>query len=394
MKKQLLKVSIFIGLMVTSCNNGDLSKENNSKNNNASFAQRQSSMFDYVESIQIDNGVECENNILIFPTWDKYRGTIDQLDQMIENECDAFDATVPNNITDDQYDALAEAAGFDEDNILRKFEEDLIFCSLRQKLEIEENTWLDQQGDGQWNADEDPDNHFIDDETERTLLSHHAEVVIGDRKKGYVYYKFIDDEGNWIEVHNNDLDVISQISQQINQGNIPTNNPNVVVVTPKKDEAGNYSCKDKVKEVKYEVSDNGGDRLKRTSKIRPSLGSNCNASPCSSVFPSKVKAKTKGYRKKNGKWKAKRLWIAVGINGQNQPEAGLRFIDCAQQNELHKYKEKRRRKVKVKETSTTYIPIQGVPQRYNNALQDNKLFSFHKKGNLIVNKDFYDMPVD
>lgn len=391
MKKTFLTFSILIGLLIVSCEKADLSQEQNA-NNDSSLMQKQSSMFNYIESTQINNGVECENNILIFPTWDKYWGTIDQLDVMIDSDCDAFDATVPNNVTDDQYDALADAVGFDEDNVLRKFEEDLEFCSLRRKIEGEEATWLDQQGDGQWDANADPDNHFIDDETERTLLSENAEVIIGDKKRGYTYYKFVDDEGNWIEVSNADLNVISQIAQQISQGSIPTNNPNVTVVTPKRDEQSGYSCKDKVKEVKYEEI--GGDRLKRISKVRPSFGTNCNANPCTSVFPSKVKAKTKGYKRKNGRWKARRLWIAAGINGQSQPDQGLRYIDCAYENGVHKYKEKRRRRVKVKTTTTTYIPVAGTPQRFNNALQDNRIYSYHKKGSLIVNKDFYDMPVD
>ena len=303
MKKTFLTFSILIGLLIVSCEKADLSQEQNA-NNDSSLMQKQSSMFNYIKSTQINNGVECENNILIFPTWDKYWGTIDQLDVMIDSDCDAFDATVPNNVTDDQYDALADAVGFDEDNVLRKFEEDLEFCSLRRKIEGEEATWLDQQGDGQWDANADPDNHFIDDETERTLLSENAEVIIGDKKRGYTYYKFVDDEGNWIEVSNADLNVISQIAQQISQGSIPTNNPNVTVVTPKRDEQSGYSCKDKVKEVKYEEI--GGDRLKRISKVRPSFGTNCNANPCTSVFPSKVKAKTKGYKRKNGRWICKK----------------------------------------------------------------------------------------
>lgn len=382
MKKILLNFTILIGLIVVSCENADLSQEQNANNDN-SLMQRQSSMFNYIESTQINNGVDCENNILIFPTWDKYWETIEELDQMIENDCDAFDATVPNNVSDDQYDALADAAGFDEDNVLRKFERDLAFCSLRRKIESLETDWLDQQGDGQWNADDDPDNHFIDDETERSLLSFNAEVIIGDKKRGYVYYKFLDDVGNWIEVHNMDLDAIALVSQ----GSIPANNPNVVIIKP---EASGNTCKDKVKEVAYIFL--GEDRLKRISKVRPANGTSCDSDGCSSIQASKVKAKTKGYKKKNGKWKGTRRWIAAGINGQTQQVAGLRFIDCAQEDEVHKYKEKRRRRVKVKVTSSTYIPVVGIPQRYNNALQDNKLFSYHKRGNLIVNKDFYDMP--
>ena len=82
MKRILLNFSILLGLVVVSCDNADLSQEQNAINDN-SLTQRQSSMFSYIESTQINNGVDCENNILIFPTWEKYWETIEVLDQMI-----------------------------------------------------------------------------------------------------------------------------------------------------------------------------------------------------------------------------------------------------------------------------------------------------------------------
>ena len=386
MKRILLNFSILLGFVVVSCDNADLSQEQTAKNDN-SLMQRQSSMFSYIESTQINNGVDCENNILIFPTWEKYWETIEVLDQMIENDCNSFDATVPNSITDDQYDALADAAGFDEDNVLRKFEEDLAFCSLRRKIEILENDWLDQQGDGQWDINADPDNHFIDDETERTLLSQNVEVIIGDKKNGYVYYKFIDDEGSWIEVHNNDTQAISQVSQGI----IPTNNSNVVVVKPK-EENNSGTCKSKVKEVAYEVS--GSDRLKRISKIRRESGikfsSTGNVS--TSIFKSKIKAKTKGYRKKNGKWRCRRTWITAGLDVYDIYSTGNGFDTCNDAIEINKFKEKRRRRVKVKRKIDTFVGVLSDIHYFT--VQNDKLFSFHKKGNLIINKDFYDMPIN
>lgn len=82
MKRILLNFSILLGFVVVSCDNADLSQEQTAKNDN-SLMQRQSSMFSYIESTQINNGVDCENNILIFPTWEKYWETIEVLDQMI-----------------------------------------------------------------------------------------------------------------------------------------------------------------------------------------------------------------------------------------------------------------------------------------------------------------------
>lgn len=386
MKKILLKSIILLGLVVISCDKGELSKE--PKNDITSF-QKQSNLFNYIESTHIDNGgSECANNILIFPTWDKYWETIDKLDQMIDNDCDAFDATVPNGISDDSYDALADAAGFDEDNVLRKFEQDLEFCSLRQKIETLENNWLDQQGDGVWDVNADPDNHFIDDETERALLSYDAEVIIGNKKDGFVYYKFLDDVGNYIEVHNGDSVAISQVSQ----GNIPTNNPNVVVQTPIKDETSAGECKSKVKEVSYEYDLENGKRLKRISKIRREFGANYTSQ--TAIFKSKIKAKTKGYRKKNGRWRARRTWITACIGGQVVGEPGLAYNACDKAlDPIYKQKERRRRRVKVK---TTISPFNGsLPQLQYLSVLPNSLFSLHKQGDvLIINKDFYGMPVN
>lgn len=373
MNRILLNFSILLGLVVVSCDNADLSQEQNAKNDN-SLMQRQSTMFSYIESTQINNGVDCENNILIFPTWEKYWETIEVLDQMIENDCDSFDATVPNNITDDEYDALADVAGFDEDNVLRKFEEDLAFCSLRRKIESLENDWLDQQGDGQWDINADPDSHFIDDETERTLLSQNAEVIIGNKERGYVYYKFIDDEGNWIEVHNNDSQAISQVSQGI----IPTNNPNVVVVKPRYEETGSSACKDRVTNKGYIYGPNN-TRVKQIDKLRRETG----------IGDSKIKAKTKGYKKKNGKWRARRTWITAGINAQINSNPGDCFIKCGQDIDVLKHKEKRRRRVKVKHSIPQYVGID--PERRWLTIKNNSVYALHKQGQvLIVNHDFYD----
>jgi hypothetical protein len=387
MKKIILSLSFLAGLVLVSCESADQSQEQNANNDNSLMRrQRQSSMFNYIQSTRIESDVNCENNILIFPSWRHYWETIDRLDQMVDRDCEAFDSTVPNNISEDRYDILADAAGFDEDNVLRRFETDLAFCSLRSKIESLETAWLDRQGDREWDANSDPDNHFIDDQTERTLLSPNAEVIVGDERRGYVYYKFLDDEGSRIEVLNNDRDAISQVSR----GRIPTGNPNVVVVRPEKESDSN-KCKRKVTEYAYEIS--GANRLKRTSKVRPAFGTICSNNSCVSLVASRIVSKTNGYKKKkNGGWKRARLLIAAGINGQIPNVPGSAYIDCIEENNPRHFKEQRRRKVKVVVKSTTNIAPVGTPRRYNFSLQDNKLFSYHKRGNLIVNKDYYDMP--
>lgn len=197
MKTKKIKMFILFALSVVSCEKSEtLSEQAFLKNENV--AQRQSNIFDYVQSVSIGyNETHCENNILIFPTWEKVWETADKLDIMIEEQCDAFDLTVPANTSEEQYDILADEAGFDEDTPLIEFENDLKFCSLRRKIEELENAWLNLQGDGEWNVEEDPDSHFIEDETERSLFSERNEIIIGDKRLGFVYYKLFDDF-NWI----------------------------------------------------------------------------------------------------------------------------------------------------------------------------------------------------
>lgn len=392
MRKVILSISILLGLSLVSCDKSEVT-QGTSSNSGDNLAQKQSTIISGVESISIDNGLGntgCTNNILIFPTWNSYWATIDQLDQLTENYCNNFDATVPAGTTDDQYDVLAANVSFDEDNMLSKFENDLEFCSLRRKLISAEDLWLSNQSlTGTWDPNSDPDNDFIDDDTERALLSYGHEVIIGDKRTGYTIYKFIDDLGNYITIQNMDLVAL----QQINHGTIPTNNPNVTVSTPPKAE-GSASCKQQVKEVTYEEA--GGNKIKRISKIRTAIGTNCptNGNPCTSLFPSKVKAKTKGYIYKRGRWRARRSMITAGIDGAVVRNSGQLFTDCGNVRTVLEEKTKRRRKVKVKVLSGTYIAPVGTPARFNNSVQDNLLFSLHQQGGLLINKDFYDMPVN
>jgi hypothetical protein len=385
MKKSIIFALFVSAISFYSCDKNDVVQETTLLNNNDALS-KQSTIIPEVYSMHIDNGIpnSCENNILVFPSWDSYNATIDQLDDMIETQADAFDATVPANTTDDQYDALALAAGFDEDNPLSEFESELDFCSLRRLIIPLEEAWLAQQGDGVWDANADPDNHFIDDDTERALLNEGVEVIVGDERGDLVIYKFTAD-GGYIMIYNMDVTAL----QQINSGTIPTTNPNVVVVVPER----SIDCHEKGSEREFKAL--SGNRIKRISKLKSALGTNCPSdplSPCTSIIPSKIIAKTKGYKKRsNGGWKNARTLITAQVGGQTLGSVGEFYTDCMQENTINKDKTKRRRKVKVKIKSITYIPIVGTPARFNNSVEDNKLYSHHKQGALLESKDFYDL---
>ena len=385
MKIKCLKI-LLLCLIIISCGENE-PLQNDVKLSFVNVLKRESSNFNYIKSFRIENGTAKGNNVLIFPSWDKYFETIDKLDEMVDKDCDAFDATIQNtqyaqyrinktskssalNISDDEYDELADEAGFDEDNVLVKFEDDLKFASLRKKIAIDEEKWLTEQGDGVWNSKLDPDNHFIDDETERTLLSEKAEVVIGDDNIGYVYFKLLDDYGGRIEVYNSDLVTITQVSK----GYIPKNKNNVVVVESNMTQNTAIDCKRDLKEVEYEIF--GSNRIKRKSKVRNNDW----------WSHKKISAMTIGYKKKNGKWKKRRTNIAAGITNINGTSAGFVYNNCSTKFEIMEIKEKHRRRVKVK--------VRG--DRYNGGnliigIKDNNVYSFHKQDGLNVKKDYYDM---
>jgi hypothetical protein len=363
-------------LLFASCNKNDETtmQTNSGKTNSKSETARESSIFPAIYSMHIENGLQnsCEDNILVFDSWETYKSTIDNLDDMIEDEANAFDTTVPVGATDDEYDLLAETAGFDEDNPLLRFEEDMNFCSLRQMLLIQEDEWLAQQGDGDWDTNSDPDNHFIDDDTERALLNEGVEVIIGSKKQGLVIYKFTADEG-YIAIYN--MDVVDL--QQINSRTIPRNNSNVVVVAPPKPVV-DANCKTEITDTKYIPSE--GNRIKIKSKVINT----------SSWSHKKIFSSTKGYIKKRGKWKLRRTLITAGITDISGYNDGLVYNQCTTEFKAFKVKEARRKKVKVKIKGDYF-----QNPTYNSlkiGIHDDKLYSYHKQGVININDDFYDMP--
>ena len=379
MKKNIFKIAFLLTFSFNSCDKAELN-ENEIKQANKTGSQetiRQSSMFNYIESINVNNGLntECENNFLIFPSWEEYHLTIEKLDELTENYCNAFDANIPANISDEQYYALCESAGFDEDNVLRQFEENLAFCSLRQKINVAEDAWLDTQSETGPFVGNDPDDDFIDDETERALLNEGHEVIIGDRKKGYVIYKFIDDLGNFYQINNMDLELL----QAINNGQVPVGNPNLVINSTK---PSDDECKQKVKEKKFE--ENGIYRFKRISKIRKSIDYE--------IRYSKIRATTKGYKLKKGKWKRRRTDITASIGAVDSNTNGFIYVECNKEQELLKTKSKKRRRVSVEKKCPDLISVNDKLDSWS--IIDNKIYSFHQQVNFNVSKDFYDMPND
>lgn len=338
----------------------------------------ESSMIGGVKSVNFDNGIStnCDNNILIFPTLQAYGDAIIKLDQLIDDHNDAFDQQTIN-MTDEQADDYADTTGFDENEPLTKFEDELKFCSLRKEIETQEAQWLAQQTDGAWNISASPDDHFIDDETERALLSLGSEFIVGDCRTGYTLYKRYD--WGYVSFPLNDPSQVSQALAALN--NLPnpgqaTQSQVAAALDPYKGSTG-YSlnttnppasqastCRGSVKD-KGEHIFSSDRRIRWKHKLKDAHFPNLSGT-------SLMKTYTKSYRKKKGKWKTFRATIFTGYYGEiSQP------IQCTNLGPAL-LQGKERRRIKVKERSKMLIDV---------SVKQNEFFSVHKQeGNSYQNE--------
>lgn len=339
----------------------------------------ESSLIPGVKSVYIDNGISttCHNNILVFPTEQSYEDAIVQLDYMIDNHNDSFDQQTAN-MTDVEADDYADATEFDEDLPLHKFENELGFCSLRQNILTLENDWLNQQSDGAWNLDTNPDSHYVDDETERALLSLGSEFIVGNCKIGYKYYKRFD----WgtVEIEINDLGALSTLVTALNNIVGPTNIngatlAQVTAVVNSSDSPNKVDIKDigtiigilqpstDCKEIAKEKGENifsSDKRIIWKNKFVRKAGFG-NSSP-----HVRGKSLTKSFRKKKGKWKKYRATITSGLDG-------VVYRNCGTSVPLVSMKEKKRKRLKE-------LKSLGDPGSYQlHRLKPNGLVSVHKQ---------------
>lgn len=403
MKKNILSIvgSLLLATFLNSCST-ERELELNSSYEGKSLSARMSNSCEFfengvesriipnVKAINFDNAIStsCRNNILVFSSKSAYEKAIELLDNNIESHNNGFDQQTVG-MTDVQADDYADNIGFNEDQPLLDFEEDLNFCSLRSYIEKEDNYWLSQQGDGAWNLNTCPDSHYIDDETERTLLSIGSEYIIGNCKEGYKYYK----EFDWgtLEVDITDIDLLSQviktINEMVNPSNINgisypqlTNYLNTVEIGHKIDikDIGAVvqqiptfpnDCKNQAKE-KGEKIFSSERRIRWKHKVNRLTAASGNVGI-------KGKSITKSFRKKNGKWKKYRASISAGLNG-------VAYLNCSTADSMTSSTEKRRKRLK----HIKWIDDLGGSQQ-NKKLKPNGLFSVHKQEGYYFQDEIY-----
>lgn len=331
-KFNLYTILAFCIFLLQSCEKENLEEINTSETLNY---QTQSTTGIY--AMNIDNGVSssCSNNILVFPDWETFQQTAQQLDNAWEQGIENINSQMPSELTDEEIKNYFDQYGFNEDQPYIDFETLYNFCSLRADLAQKEEAWLSVRTDEEdWNevvlTDPDPDNHFIWDE-ERPLLNAQNEVIVKNENGEDIIYKFY--EAGYVEIKNNNYEDL----RQLNSESGPTYELNDAYFIPSQAQAnGDISpyvpgdtsqpwppvyyepdygyCLDDNRHVKYFEPVNGEKRIKTTVKFRGDT-------PFGNA---KVKAKTKHYND---------AWLVGWIAGPSQISAKVAAIgglDCGE----------------------------------------------------------------
>lgn len=269
--------------------------------------------------------ISVVNGMLAFNSLADVEKAMDYLEYKYEQYDDAFLAQNPG-LTDDQYDALEESIGYNDDLPYIDFENQYGLSSKRAQISGAEDNWLEINGD---DTTQDPDSGFVPDDEFRTIVNRYGELRVGS-----TYYVFNDD-GTYYEggaQFYSEIVALRTIKQNdpLPLHIIKHENSTVLAIPPP-------NCKSGKKSGGYQR--NGNWRFKHVTSIWN--------------FPwgGRIIGKTKSHKKNsNGKWKKRRTTIGVQVMGDivNANCEGAAYLEGP-------YKEKKRRKLKSKGKSQIAI---------------------------------------
>ncbi|WP_405378698.1 hypothetical protein [Nonlabens sp. Asnod3-A02] len=306
--------------------------------------------------LYFDNGksVECENNMMHFPSWESFATTLEDLEDQLESHDDDF--LIPNqHLSEDDLNDLEESIGHDPDLPLIEYELIHQFCSLRQVEAAAENSWLDASDQPGWTMNDWQENQFLVDPAEQTLYNPYNEVMICN-----VIYK--DMEGGLLLIDANHPDAIDALSSANNGSSIEevieTYGGNVEepgaatadIVTP-----GAPTCF-------YKSAKSEGFQLDNTYGMRASHQIRSRTFDSGPGDVNVFKAFTRNYKKKRGKMKKRRIsssariygdLYTVDINAGVNPNERCNYLEPI--DDTGAYRKKRRSKVKSRESHPTNL---------------------------------------
>lgn len=119
--------------------------------------------------------VAFDGTMLVFQNGSQFTRVMECLAQQVDDHGDGFESQT-TAMTDDEASDYAESIGFDDDQPLINFENNLGFYSLRTQIASDLVQWLNHPV---LDENTDPDNHVVIDDVLRALLNPAGEVKVG-----------------------------------------------------------------------------------------------------------------------------------------------------------------------------------------------------------------------
>ncbi len=272
-------------------------------------------------------GVENRDGVLIIENQEAFDVLVDKLDEEDQKWNDNFGQTY-EDLTEEQLDLLIETTGFSENAVFTAFEEYLSFNSLRAEIFEKQLDWLDNE---ELDFENDPDNHLIFDDAARVLFNENCEIMIGES-----IYKLIPENGVVYEIVDGNFETLNVLraENELSLKSAQINLPNVIIHNEEnvlKSTADLFdNCQANIYRHDYKIK---GEHMV---KIVLSM----NNYPWSHT----IKAKSKHFKKKRGRWKKRRANLKIYIGGV------IRDKECsAVIRNVNLNKSRKGRKLKIKE---------------------------------------------
>ena len=286
-KFRCLTLAVLGALAVTSCEK----PKTNAPVSEFEFDTNSQIVYSNIQNLNIASlrgGSGCEE-ILAFETMEDFKHTMNELERQCEAYDDAFVAHFADLDEEELYNKEQEL-NYSEFKPNTDFENYFQFASSNADYLVAEAQYLEQ---GDLNEADDPDNHFIGEPEERSLLNGCNEVVIND-----TIYKIT--ENGYFEISDGDfgkLALLDEFGEDLpeNVRFVGGENSSSMRVT---------TCSYVENDSDYEYNSSETRRIKWWLKKSDQ--------PWGGILT----AKTKNYKKRNnGKWRIYRTKVKAGISG-------------------------------------------------------------------------------
>ena len=347
------------------------------------FTEEQNSAQQDVKLITNGNKSSNGNSMLHFSDIEAYKKTILKLEAQYEEYDDAF-LEHWAQLNDEELDKKEDELGYTPQQPFIDFEKQFNgFKSLREVIDEKEKKWLNNETLDEAN---DPYDHFVFDEEERTVLNKNAQVKIGKelyQMTMFGYIKITDGDFATLDlVLNNDIRNL-HLSNVVIVGSYDgtVDNSNTQSTTTTDGTSGSTtttgttstdtSCRTDFDATQYYYP-SSNRKIKGYQKLDKYTW----------AYGTAIRAKTRHFKKKHGRWKCRRGHIGVRIMGDATASRTDYNDPCYEDRPENENKYKNRRKVKVR------VSVSSASNIYFGTYQ-HKLHTKHRRYSTEYTKYFW-----